>query len=167
MHWASKIEVLEKGFVKSGLHTFHSFVVQKLLFCCTKVIRIGAMLSRLFASEWKSPLAETRKRPLAVSITPEKVAETRKRPRALSITPKKVADTKQRLLALHPRVRAETKKVWITSPVLSDPEEELLGSVHESDAAHWKRHCGEPSSSTCCRCLYIRNKAELQRERHG
>ena len=40
----------------------------------------------------------------------------------------------------------------------------LVGSVHESDAAHWKRNADDPSSSTCGHCVYIRNKAELWRE---
>ena len=40
-------------------------------------------------------------------------------------------------------------------------DEDLVGSVHESDAVHWMRHGEDPSSSTCGRCLYIRNKAEF------
>ena len=39
-----------------------------------------------------------------------------------------------------------------------------LGSVHEPDATHWKRHNAEPSSGKCCRCNYIRMRGELQRE---
>ena len=42
--------------------------------------------------------------------------------------------------------------------------EQDVGSVHESDESHWKRHSGDPSSSSCCRCFYIRHKAEFRRE---
>ena len=36
--------------------------------------------------------------------------------------------------------------------------------VQEPDAAHWERHSAQPSSQTCSRCNFIRNKAHLQRE---
>ena len=93
------------------------------------------------------------------------------------------AETKKRPLALDPKTRAgldkraKTEEARITplpsfsnvqvkkqSPTTSVQEEGLVGSVHESDVFHWERHSGEPSSSTCGRCIYIRNKAELGRD---
>ena len=45
----------------------------------------------------------------------------------------------------------------------AEQEEEPVDSVHETDAAHWKRHGSETASQNYCRCNYIRNKAELHR----
>lgn len=42
-------------------------------------------------------------------------------------------------------------------------EEKSVGSVIESDCGHWHRHSAQPYSKVCCRCNFIRNKAELQR----
>ena len=57
------------------------------------------------------------------------------------------------------------KKARIRRPEVEEgQEDDLTGSVHESDVAHWSRHSAEPSSKKCCRCNYIRNKAQLHRE---
>ena len=40
-----------------------------------------------------------------------------------------------------------------------------MGSVHESDAAHWERHSTDATAhGKCCRCNFIRAKAEFKRE---
>ena len=47
---------------------------------------------------------------------------------------------------------------------LAPLKEEMVGSVHESDADHWRRHSSQRCANKCCRCNFIRHKAELQRE---
>ena len=44
------------------------------------------------------------------------------------------------------------------------PHTNGVGSVQESDVDHWKRHSTELASIQCCRCKFIRHKADLQRE---
>ena len=51
-----------------------------------------------------------------------------------------------------------------STPKGNATQNDELGSVHEPDATHWKRHSSEPSSGKCCRCTFIRAKGELQRE---
>ena len=46
----------------------------------------------------------------------------------------------------------------------NDKPEQDVGSVHESDESHWKRHSGDPCRFYCCRCRYIRHKEEFRRE---
>ena len=73
--------------------------------------------------------------------------------------------------------KASTQKNWaaaakkrrissIKNPAVGghDKPEQDVGSVHESDEAHWNRHSGDPSSRNCCRCFYIRHKAEFRRD---
>ena len=60
--------------------------------------------------------------------------------------------------------KAPQKKESPKTKMEAEQEEDSAGSVHESDVAHWRRHSAEPSSKKCCRCNYIRNKAELHRE---
>ena len=44
------------------------------------------------------------------------------------------------------------------------PEDHRVGSVHQSDVDHWQQHSGQADSKNCCRCNFIRHKAELKRE---
>ena len=101
----------------------------------------------------------------------QKRAETNKQPSASSKATQKRAETQKRPLALDSEKRAGSEKRANTqkarkkqSALISVQQEGLVGSVNESDAVHWVRHAEDPSSSTCGRCLYIRNKAELWRE---
>ena len=112
------------------------------------------MLSRMFLNEKKS-IPKKKVRPLAFDSASEKRAETKKRP--LAFDSEKRAGSEK---------RAKTKKAMITmaSNGKTNKVEDLVGSVHESDFAHWMRHGDEPSSSTCGRCTFLRNKAEFRRE---
>ena len=115
------------------------------------------MLSRLFFSGRKSPQKRVL-RPL--SYTLEKRPETNKRP--LAFDSEKRAETKKaRITSLPSPSNAKLKK---QSAIFLVQEEDLVGSVHESDVDHWKRHGVEPSLSPCGPCIFIPNKAELQRE---
>ena len=44
------------------------------------------------------------------------------------------------------------------------PEDHRVGSVLQADVDHWQEHSGHADSKNCCRCNFIRHKAELQRE---
>ena len=44
------------------------------------------------------------------------------------------------------------------------PEDHRVGSVLQADVDHWQQHSGHADSKNCCRCNFIRHKAELQRE---
>ena len=97
----------------------------------------------------------------------QKRAGTKKRPPASSSAPQKRAEPQKRSLALagsEKRAKTENGMMKRPSPLISVQEEDLVGSVHQSDAAHWKRHGEDPSASTCGRCFYIRNKADFMRE---
>ena len=118
--------------------------------------------ARPLAYESQKSVSKKARRPLAYAS--HKCAETNKRPPASSSATQKRAETKKRSLALDSEKRAGSEAVGSGSPLISVQEDDLVGSVHESDAAHWKRHRGDPSSSTCGRCLYIRNKADFMRE---
>ena len=65
-----------------------------------------------------------------------------------------------------PAAAKECRISSIKNPAVggNDKPEQDVGSVHESDESHWKRHSGDPSSRTCCRCFYIRHKAGLRRD---
>ena len=137
------------------------------------------MCSNLFATiaAQKSP-PETKSvlRPLA--YTPKSKSPSKRVPRPLATTPKKCGGANKRPVPLFREKSPETNKVKITSlPSVSKPkmknesprlsvseQDDLVGCVHESDAQHWKRHYGDPSSRTCGRCHFIRNKAELLRD---
>ena len=84
----------------------------------------------------------------AEPTTPQK-----RKPRPLACDTPPRETKKARINAISPKTKMEVLQ-----------EDDLVGSVHESDAAHWMRHSADPSSKTCCRCNYIRNKAELHRE---
>ena len=98
-------------------------------------------MSRLFAHT--RPLAQKRGNG-DPCVTPSK------RPKRAADTPKKTKSSSWPL-AHTSRNRTET-----VAP--------CVGSVLESDAAHWQAHRGKLGAETCCRCLYIQNKAQLQRE---
>ena len=119
--------------------TPQQFGLKVFLFCCwTTVSRLRAMSLHLYFSKRKpcmgQPLVSSLKEAPAASITLKK--------------PKKSAGTKK-----------ATKKARVS---FKSREIDLVGSVHESDESHWRRHSGDPSSSTCGRCTYIRHKKELQ-----
>ena len=127
------------------------------------------MLSRRFGPPVRQPRASTRN---GETITPTK---PKKQPLALS--PKKSTPTKPKPKK-QPRALPRKKsaggakqpcpaaKKGRKSPAVggSDKLAQDVGSVHETDESHWKRHSGDPSSSSCCRCFYIRHKAEFRRE---
>ena len=132
--------------------------IRPLAYESQKLIRKKAIRPLAYASKKR---AETNTRPSASSSASQKRAETKKRPLALD-SEKRAGSEK----------RAKTGKARITSlpsfsnvkkqsPLISVQDEDLVGSVHESDAVHWMRHGEDPSSSTCGRCLYIRNKADF------
>jgi hypothetical protein len=100
------------------------------------------------------PLAYVAKKPI------EKEAKIEKRP--LALDPKTRAGKRAKLDK--GRMNWVNVKMKTQSPIIPFKDEGELGSVHESDVAHWERHSEDPSSSTCCRCIYIQNKAEYWRE---
>ena len=112
-------------------------------------------MSRIFYSHLKS-ISKKSIRPSAYESQKSRPTKTIRQKRAEN----------NRSLALDSEKRAGSEKraktfVGVGSPLISVQEEDLVGSVHESDAAHWKRHGEDPSASTCGRCIYILNKAEL------
>ena len=137
-----------------------------------KSIRPSAYeLSKSIAKKDIRPSAhESQKKAIRPSAyASQKRAGSNKRPSASSSASQKRAKPEKRLLAMDSEKRAGSEKraktvVGVGSPLISVQEEDLAGSVHESDAAHWMRHGEDPSASTCGRCLHIRNKAELWRE---
>ena len=124
--------------------------------------------ARPLARVAQKPIPKPPVRPLAYvaqksasSSSSQNRAETKKRPLALDQKPRAGLDK-----------RAKTKEARI-APLPSFSRGAcgrfsggggLVGSALESDVVHWERHSGEPSSSTCGRCIYIRNKAELRRD---
>ena len=123
-------------------------------------IRKKAIRPLAYASQ---KLAETNVRPSALSAASHQRAETKKRPLALdsekrACSEKRAKTEKARITSLPSFSNGKVKK---QSPLFSVQDEDLVGSVHESDAAHWMRHGEDPSSRQCGRCLYIRNKAEF------
>ena len=122
------------------------------------VLLFYAMLSRMFGQPVvRQPLASMRK---GEFITPTK---PKKQP--VSLTPNKSAGRAKQPLVISGEMpmgpaAKKARKSSIKNPAVGGN----VGSVHESDETHWKQHSGDPSSSSCCRCFYIRRKAELRRE---
>ena len=134
--------------------------IRPLAYESQKSIRKKAIRPLAYASQKR---AETNTRPSASSSASQKRAETKKRPLALDSekragSEKRAKTEKARITSLPSFSNGKVKK---QSPFISVQDEALVGSVHESDAVHWMRHGEDPSSSTCGRCLYIRNKAEF------
>ena len=93
-----------------------------------------------------------------VPLTAKKSTGTEKRPLASSVEKSRGEATKN---ARNPSFQNPGGNPAVGCNGKLEQETDLVGTVHESDESHWKRHCGHPSSSTCGRCFYIRHKAEL------
>ena len=95
----------------------------------------------------------------------QKLTGTNKRPPASSSASQKRAEPGKRSLAFDSEKRAGSEKRAKTEigmmkkqpPLISVEKEDLVGSVLESDAAHWRRHGGGPSASTCGRLSFVQS----------
>ena len=105
-----------------------------------------AMLSRLFYTEGEN------KPPLAALAS-------RKRASQQHACENRPGGKKARI-----SIRVALSKVVEPTEENKSPHMNVVGSVQESDVDHWKRHSTQLAAIQCCRCNFIRHKADLQRE---